>query len=192
MEILDAAFEEFVKTGYAATNLQSVAERAGVTKGTIYFHFESKERVFHEMMRHKSRRLAPELGKLALVAEGSHADRFRTSLAFVFQKIAGNREDREILRLLIAEGSRFPEMTEQYYLEFMQPVIAHFRELIDAGIAAGEFRPGLAHSFTEIFLSPALLLMAWTFLFGTSRPLEREAFADASIDLLLNGMFRLT
>jgi AcrR family transcriptional regulator len=53
-EILDATFEEFVKNGYAATRQEDVAARAGVTKGTIYFYFETKERFFEEMVRHTS------------------------------------------------------------------------------------------------------------------------------------------
>lgn len=50
-EILEAAFEEFVENGYAGTRLEDVAARAGVTKGTIYFYFESKEDVFASMVR---------------------------------------------------------------------------------------------------------------------------------------------
>src|SRR5882757_1294467 len=71
-EILDAAFEEFVKHGYAATRLEDVAKLAGVTKGTIYFYFETKERVFDEMIRHKSQAFFPELGSYAEKLDGSY------------------------------------------------------------------------------------------------------------------------
>lgn len=187
-EILDAAFEEFVKTGYSATRLEDVAKRAGVTKGTIYFYFETKERVFQEMMRHKSQGLLPDLDRLARQFEGSYAERFRTLVVFFFGRIAEDRAERETLRLLIAEGSRFPDMVDQYYEEFVQPLLDHFKQVIVAGVAAGEFRAGPASSFTDVVVSPALLLSIWTILFGTRRQLDITAFTDASIDLLLKGI----
>jgi AcrR family transcriptional regulator len=187
-EILDAAFEEFVKTGYSATRLEDVAKRAGVTKGTIYFYFETKERVFQEMMRHKSQALLPDLDRLAGQFEGSYAERFRRLLVFFFGRIAEDREEREMLRLLIAEGSRFPEMVDKYYDEFVQSVLNHFKQVIAAGVAAGEFRAAPAYSFTDVLVSPALLLSIWTILFGTRRPIDITAFTEASIDLLMNGI----
>lgn len=187
-EILDAAFEEFVKTGYSATRLEDVARRAGVTKGTIYFYFETKERVFQEMMRHKSQDLLPDLDRLASQLEGSYAERFRKLVVFFFGRIAEDRAERETLRLLIAEGSRFPDMVDKYYEEFVQPVIDHFKRIIEAGVAAGEFRAAPANSFAELVASPALLLSIWTMLFGTRRQLDITAFTEASIDLLMKGI----
>lgn len=187
-EILDAAFEEFVKTGYSATRLEDVAKRAGVTKGTIYFYFETKERVFQEMMRHKSQALLPDLDRLASQFEGSYAERLRRLVVFFFGRIAEDRAERETLRLLIAEGSRFPDMVDQYYEEFVQPLLDHFKRVIAAGVAAGEFRAAPASSFTDIVVSPALLLSIWTMLFGPRRPIDITAFTEASIDLLMKGL----
>ena len=50
-EILEAAFAEFSRNGYAMTTLDQIAERAGVTKGTIYVYFENKEHLFISMVR---------------------------------------------------------------------------------------------------------------------------------------------
>jgi AcrR family transcriptional regulator len=187
-EILDAAFEEFVKNGYAATRLEDVAARAGVTKGTIYFYFETKERVFDEMIRHKSQDFFPELGSYAEKLEGSYNSRLRSLIVFVYRKIAEDRTSRETLRFLIAEGSRFPDLVDRHYEEFMRPVMDQFQKVIEAGVAAGEFRASPASTFTEIVMSPALLLSVWSLLFGTRKQIDVAVFTDASIDLIMQGL----
>jgi AcrR family transcriptional regulator len=187
-EILDAAFEEFVKNGYAATRLEDVAARAGVTKGTIYFYFETKERVFDEMIRYKSQDFFPELGSYAEKLEGSYNSRLRSLIVFVYRKIAEDRTSRETLRFLIAEGSRFPDLVDRHYEEFMRPVMDQFQKVIEAGVAAGEFRASPASTFTEIVMSPALLLSVWSLLFGTRKQIDVAVFTDASIDLIMQGL----
>jgi AcrR family transcriptional regulator len=187
-EILDAAFEEFVKSGYAATRLEDVAARACVTKGTIYFYFETKERVFDEMIRYKSQAFFPELGLYAEQLEGSHASRLRALITLVYRKIAEDRTSRETLRFLIAEGSRFPDLVDRHYEEFVRPVIDQFQKVIEAGVAAGEFRASPASTLTEIVMSPALLLSLWSMLFGTRKQIDVAVFTDASIDLIMNGL----
>ena len=187
-EILDAAFEEFVQNGYAATRLEDVAKRAGVTKGTIYFYFDTKERVFEDMIRQRSSPMFTEFGHLAGTLEGRYADRLRALLVFMYRRIAEDRVCREIFRFLIAEGRRFPELVDRHDAEFVQPFIGQLRALLNAGIAAGEFRASPALQFTEIIISPALLLNIWWLLFDTRKQVDISAFIDAHLDLLLNGL----
>jgi AcrR family transcriptional regulator len=187
-EILDAAFEEFVKTGYAATRLEDVASRAGVTKGTIYFYFETKERVFDEMIRHVSRSIFPELENFVAALQGPHAARLQALIVFVYRRIAEDRVAQETLRFLISEGSRFPDLVDRHYDEFIRPVIEQCHALIESGVAAGEFRASPALNFTELILSPALLLNVWSLLFEGRRKIDIAAFIDASVDLLMNGL----
>lgn len=189
-EILDAAFEEFVVHGYAATRLEDVAARAGVTKGTIYFYFDTKERVFEEMVRHKSQSFLPGLKDYALTLPGSAIERLRGLIAFTYGHIAENRESREILRFLIAEGGRFPDLVDRHHDEFVAPIIDQFREVIEQGVAAGEFRDAPAAGFTEIVMSPAVLLSLWSLLFGTRKEVDFAAFTEASVDLLLRGLVK--
>ena len=187
-EILDAAFEEFVKSGYAATRLEDVASRAGVTKGTIYFYFETKERVFEEMIRHMAQSFLPDLDRYASELKGSYTARLRELIAFVYRRIADDRVARETLRFLIAEGARFPDLVDRHYDEFVRPMIEQFQKMLEAGVAAGEFRASPAMAFTEIVMSPALLLSLWSLLFGNRKTINIADFTDASIDLLMRGL----
>lgn len=187
-EILDAAFEEFVQHGYSATRLEDVAARAGVTKGTVYFYFEAKERVFEEMVRHKSQTFLPDLANYVGTLQGSYTERLRALVSFTYAHIAENRESREVLRFLISEGGRFPELVGRHYDEFVTPMMDQFRTVIDGGVAAGEFRPTPATEFIEMIMSPALLVCLWSMLFGTRKNFEIGSFTEASIDLLLHGL----
>jgi AcrR family transcriptional regulator len=187
-EILDAAFEEFVKHGYSATRLEDVAARAGVTKGTIYFYFETKERVFDEMIRHKSRSLFPDLESYAIALTGPYTARLRAVIVFAYRRIADDRSARETLRFLIAEGTRFPDLVDRHYDEFVQPMLLQFQRIIAEGVEAGEFRAAPAAGFAEIVMSPALLLSLWSMLFGGRKILDIGAYTEASIDLIMNGL----
>jgi len=187
-EILDAAFEEFIKNGYAATRLEDVAARAGVTKGTIYFYFETKERVFEEMVRRTSQALFPEIESYAAKLEGPYASRLRALIAFLFGRITENKGLREMLRFLIAEGARFPELVDRHDAEFVQPMIGQIHKLIEAGTAAGEFRPARSALRTDLVMSPAIFLIVWTLLFGDRKPMDMAEFTDVSFDLILNGI----
>ncbi|WP_454627342.1 TetR/AcrR family transcriptional regulator [Bradyrhizobium cenepequi] len=189
-EILDAAFEEFVQHGYSATRLEDVAARAGVTKGTVYFYFDAKERVFEEMVRHKSQTFLPDLTNHVSTLQGSYTERLRSLMAFTYAHIAANRDSREVLRFLISEGGRFPELVERHYDEFLLPIMEQFKTVIDGGVAAGEFRESVSSTYTEIVMSPALLLSLWSMLFGNRKTLEIGSFTEASVDLLLHGMLR--
>lgn len=187
-EILDAAFEEFIQHGYAATRLEDVAARAGVTKGTVYFYFDAKERVFEEMVRHKSLTFMPNLAAQAEKVQGTFSERLQSLVAFTYAHIAENRDSREVLRFLISEGGRFPELVDRHYDEFVQPMIDQFKQVIDAGVAAGEFRDTPASEFVEIIMSPGLLVCLWSLLFGTRKHFDLDAFTRASTDLILRGL----
>src|SRR5580704_8073927 len=107
-EILEAAFEEFSRNGFAATTLDQVAERAGVTKGTIYVYFESKEHLFISMVRELTKATLDTVHAMFERHEGSTAELLRAQFSFIYEHIVEDRRRREVVRMLIAEASRFP------------------------------------------------------------------------------------
>src|SRR6476620_7933177 len=104
--IIEAAMDEFIARGFAATRLDDVAKRAGVAKGTIYLHFKDKEALFQELIRTA---LGPLISRLA--SPPPPGGSVRTALeafaqTFAQEVVATRRGD--IVRLIIAEGARFP------------------------------------------------------------------------------------
>lgn len=188
-EILDAAFEEFVQSGYVATRVEDIAGRIGVTKGTIYFYFETKEKLFEEMIRHVSTPFS-EVKAFLQTLNGPYAERLKDFIRIVYQRIATDRNSRELLRFMIAEGSRFPHIVDHHYDEFILPLMEALRELFEAGVAAGEFCGSPLTKIPEIALSPALLMSFWMMLFSDRKIFDVEAFIDAHSEILLNGLLR--
>jgi AcrR family transcriptional regulator len=187
-EILEAAFEEFTAHGFAATRLEDVANRAGVTKGTIYFYFETKERLFGEMVEHFSALLLAEVDDFLALPSQSHKERLSNFIRFIYRRFALDRKGREILRFMVADGKHFPVLVARHYADFVGPTLQRVNELVQKGIAAGEFRDTPAAQFGEIIMGPAVLLGIWFLVFTGQREIDVEAFVSGHIDLMLDGL----
>src|SRR5881392_2749422 len=123
--ILAAALDEFAAQGFAAARLDDVARRAGVAKGTIYLHFRDKEALFQELVRSV---LSPLVGMLEAIAQVDAPLRTlaeRIVDVFVDEIYATRRKD--VIRLIITEGPRFPKLAEFYYREVLSRVIEALR-----------------------------------------------------------------
>lgn len=186
-EILDAAFEVFVEHGYAATRVEDIAERIGVTKGTVYFYFETKERLFEETLRHASVSFA-DVSAYCRTLQGPYAERIKAFVRMVYARIATDRNSRELLRFVIADGPRFPQMVDRHCAEQIEPMFAAAGELFQAGVAAGELRDSPMLKFPEICLGPSILMIISHLIFADRKTQDIEGFIDGHIDLLLNGM----
>ena len=186
-DILEAALEAFSRTGFAATRIDDVARRAGISKGTIYLYFPSKEALFEGVVRHFMVPKLDRVDELRAGHVGSADDLLRMQLATVYREIVGSRL-REILRLLLAEGPRFPELLAFYHAEVVDRAMAGLRATIELGIAQGVFRPNSARDFPQVVMGPAILAGVWTLLFDSFAPLDLDAYAEAHLDILLRGL----
>jgi AcrR family transcriptional regulator len=187
-EILEAAFEAFAERGYAATRLEDVAARVGLTKGALYLYFDTKERLFEEMVRHYTSAVLADADAMLASTQGSWTDKLRAFLAFLYARCAQDRRGREIIRFMVADGKHFPQLVEEYYRDFAAPAIRLMGGVLEAGAAAGEFRPGLSPETAEVVLAPAVFLNVKRLMFGEGAPLEDASFMAAHIDLALAGI----
>ena len=187
-EILEAAFAEFSRNGYATTTLERIAERAGVTKGTIYVYFESKEHLFISMVRETARAKHEALQEMFETHEGSTADLLRAQFSFMYQHIVEDDRRREVVRMLIAEASRFPELTDRYHEEFVRPCLDMLKTAIQRGIERGELRDSAILNSPQVVIAPMALVDLWLMMFGERQPLDLKAYFDAHLDLVLNGL----
>jgi AcrR family transcriptional regulator len=186
--ILDAAFAEFSARGYAATRLEDIARRAGVAKGLPHFYFDRKEDLFRAVLR---RVLVPTWADLVEgsgVAEGRTRDLLRATLAKMYQRLAANEQAREVMRLLIAEGSRFPELIELYYTEVLARKIAIWRQIVERGIERGEFRNGALRDNPHVIHGPVFMAAIWQLLFGERHGLDLNSWIESHLDLVLHGL----
>ncbi len=180
--IIEAALEEFVARGYAATRLDDVAKRAGVAKGTIYLHFADKEALFQELIRTA---LVPLIGRLAAPPPAGGSARAAIegfAQTFVQEIVATRRAD--VIRLIIAEGARFPSVADFYYHEVVARGLAAMRALIELGIARGEIRQRGLMRFPQIVVAPVMVAVIWQGLFGRHAPLDATEMLRVHLDLI--------
>ena len=187
-EILEAAFVEFSRNGYAMTTLDRVAEHAGVTKGTIYVYFENKEHLFISMVREITKATLDTVHEMLETHEGSTADLLRAQFSFIYQHIVEDRRRREVLRMLIAEAPRFPELADRYHQEILRPCLDMLRQAIQRGMDRGEFRNSAIIDLPQIVIAPIALVDLWMMMFDTRQPLDLKAYFNAHLDLVLNGL----
>jgi AcrR family transcriptional regulator len=187
-EILDAALEEFTRNGYAGTRLDDVAARAGITKGTIYVYFPSKEQLFHAVIRKFQRPLLDDVHQFIDISKRSAIEFLRTFLRFIYQSMQADREGREVFRLMIAEAERFPGLAEDYHREVIAPLLEKLREVIEMGMARGEIRRSAALEFPEIVIAPAALMHLWLLVFSNRVPIDADRYLEAHLDLMLYGL----
>ncbi|ANK88857.1 MULTISPECIES: TetR/AcrR family transcriptional regulator [unclassified Rhizobium] len=188
IQILDAAFEEFVRNGFAGARVDDIADRVGVTKGTVYVYFETKEKLFEAMISHFSVPFQ-ELLEITAGLSGSATDRLMSILGLLYDQIAEDRTTRELTRLVISEGQRFPDLIDRHHDEFIAPIIARIDALILEGVASGEFRE-IPVEFSDLVVAPILTTTVLRLIFDDRRvpTPSKDAFMRAYFDLLFNGL----
>ncbi len=185
--ILAAAVQEFVEMGFAAARLDSIAERAGVAKGTVYLYFDSKEVLFEEAVRSIILPTIERVEFMAVAPEGSAETLLRAVMtAFYREVIATDR--KRVIRLLIGEGPRFPELLAFYHREVISRGLSALRKIVAYGIERGEFDKRAKTTFPQILLAPAMVAGLWKMLFEDLEGIDLDRFCEAHLDLVLNGL----
>jgi len=180
--ILAAALEEFAARGFAATRLDDVARRAGVAKGTIYLHFRDKESLFQELVRSM---LSPLVGTIEAAALRDLPIRavVETIVDLFVNDIYGTRR-KDVIRLIIAEGARFPKLAEFYYREVIARVLPVVRARLTMAVERGELPHDALARFPQLLVAPALVSILWNALFGRLAPLDVRELMRAHLEVL--------
>jgi AcrR family transcriptional regulator len=180
--ILAAALDEFTAKGYAAARLDDVARRAGVAKGTIYVHFRDKETLFEQLIRSS---LSPIVDMLTVRPAGEvTVPAFCQHLVTILvREVMGTRR-KDVLRLVITEGQRFPELAHIYYRAVVSRALPVLRSVVRAAYARGEIDNDVLGEFPQLVVAPALMWLIWDALFARFEPLDLECMMQAHLDLL--------
>ena len=179
--ILSAALDEFSIRGFEAARLDDVARRAGVAKGTIYLYFRDKESLFQELIRTM---LTPLVGTIEAMGEADVpvallADR----IVDLFVREVYETRRKDVIRLMISEGRRFPKLAEFYYREVLSRIIGAVRSLLRRAAARGEIPERLAE-FPQIVAAPGLVAIVWSGLFERFEPLDVRKMMKTHVELL--------
>jgi AcrR family transcriptional regulator len=181
--IIEAAMEEFISRGFAATRLDDIAKRAGVAKGTIYLHFKDKESMFEELIRTAIVPLVVRLSAAPPRPDASVRDMIEAFAKTFIEQVATTRRG-DIVRLIVAEGPRFPAVADFYYREVVSRGLAGMRALIELGISSGEIHHKELARFPQILVAPALIAVIWQSLFSKHAPLDAFEMFRVHLDLI--------
>jgi len=183
--ILSAALAEFSARGFAATRLEDVARRAGIAKGTIYLYFRDKERLFQELVRAM---IGPIVGTVEAVPTSDVPVRaLAERLLDVFVRDVYGTRRKDVIRLIIAEGPRFPKLADFYYREVIARVLPAMRALLGRAVERGELADDALARFPQLLIAPALLAIIWNSLFERLAPLDVRDLMRAHLGLLFGA-----
>lgn len=184
-ELTAAALELFVEKGFAATRLDEVAARAGVSKGTLYLYFESKEDLFKAVIREGLLPLLAEGEELMASMPGSASDLFK-AIVLRWWEIVGEGPIGGIPKLIFAEARNFPEIARFYADEVIERGKRLFVAVFQRGIDSGEFRPFDPNTLVHLVISPLIMRVIW------KHSLDCCGVSNVPIDAYLREYLELT
>ena len=183
--ILAAALEEFSAHGFEAARLDDVARHAGIAKGTIYLYFSDKETLFQELVRSEISPIIGTLEHVSLVEAPVRMIAEQFVELFVREIIETRRKD--IIRLILSEGSRFPKLAEFYYHEVISRALAVVRGMLGRAVERGELANDAPARFPQLLIAPALVAIVWNALFDRFEPLDARAMLRAHFDFIFGA-----
>ena len=186
-EITEAALAAFAEKGYAATRVDEVARRAGVSKGLLYLYFKTKEDLFKAVIRSF---LSPRVDALIKNIEETElsAEEFLRGPFLAFAKSLPGSPAKILVRLMIAEGPKYPDLVDWYWDNVVSKALIALRTLIERGVDNGEFRESAVSEFPQLLVTPVFFSMIFTIVFKQQMNLDTDRFIEAHVEIVLDSI----
>ena len=189
-EILAAALKIYTSRGFAATRLEEVAKMAGISKGTLYLYFESKEALFKAVI---SEFVVPQIAR----AEEAAAD-YQGSIKELMLQLTEQWKTNVlqtdisgIPKIMMAEASNFPDLAKFYLENVIQRTHSFAEKLIKLGIERGEFRQCDPKYIVRVFITPMVFSAIWK---HSMAPFDSEydmnEYINNAVDNFMRGILK--
>lgn len=186
-QILDATLKEFSAHGYAATSLETIARRAGLSKAGLYAHFTGKEQLFEALLM---KVLVPAY--IGMNPAGSQDESLAHIIDVYIENIYGRLEDPTyiaVARLVIAEGGRAPHLIARWRNEVLTPYLEQQQQSINTCVQRGIARPSVLTANYSLILAPAVFASLWRFISDESSSRhDLPALKEAHRQFLLEAL----
>lgn len=186
-ELLEAALDLFVEKGFAATRSEEVAARAGVSKGTLFLYFPSKEELLKAVISENLVGRFAQWNEQFESFEGSTPDMLRFCMRIWWESV-GSTKVAGITKLMLSEGRNFPDLAAFYQKEFVEPAHELLRKILRRGIDRGEFAPVDVNLAIYTVLAPMVFLMIWQYSACVEDGFDPEKYLELQTETLLNGL----
>ncbi|MDH5517897.1 MAG: TetR/AcrR family transcriptional regulator [Gammaproteobacteria bacterium] len=189
-EILDAALDLFTEKGFNATRMVDVAKQAGVSKGTLYLYFESKELLLQELVRTMISPMVDEAEEVINQFQGNSAELLDTMVTGWWESFWHNKLSA-IPKLIVSEAGNFPDLAEFYVDTIVKRVRGLFEKIIQQGISAGEFNPVNHKEAARLLMAPVIQASIWKFsLKPFDDDFDEKSYIKLHLSIFLNGLKR--
>ena len=191
-ELLDAALSLFVSKGFSATKVEDVAASAGVSKGTLFLYFSSKEDLFKAVIRANLADHFPAWNQEFEEFQGTTPAMLEYAMVSWWQRI-GSTDASGITKLVMSEANNFPEVVQFYDQEVIRPGHELFQRILQRGIDSGEFvvfnTEQAVHSLVSAILYVTMCKHALA-CNASHNTLNPETFLRNHVDLMVQAWRR--
>ena len=189
-EILEAALDLFAEKGFAATRISDVARKAGISKGTLYLYFESKEAIF--------RAVVLEMITPALAREEALVDAYQGPTDVLLREMIhdwwehiGNSRLSAIPKLIVSEAGNFPELAEFFVNTVVKRARKLYAKAISRGMVRGEFNAYDPEAVARLGIAPLVHLGVWVHsLQPFDHRLNIQDYLDLHCQFILNNLVK--
>jgi TetR/AcrR family transcriptional regulator len=190
-ELLAAALDCFVEKGYAATKVEEVATRAGVSKGTLFLYFSSKEELFKEVVRVNIGQSIAQGDEVIEQFTGSCSDLLQKLMLEAARRILSSKASG-ISKLMMSEAGNFPALTAFYRAEVIDRAQKQLATVLQMGMDRGEFRATPLNTTVQSLMSAMVFTIMWKHAMvgctPMAEPIDGESFVKHHVDLILQGL----
>ena len=185
-EITDAALAAFAEKGYAATRVDDVAKRAGVSKGLLYLYFKTKEELFKAVVRSF---VVPRIDELTGILKSSElsSEEFLRGPFLDFSKKIPGSPISVIVRLMIAEGPKHPDLVQFYWDNVVSRGPGAMHQILQRGVQRGEFRKSAVTEQPHLLVMPVVFSVVFKLLFE-KQSVDTDRLIETQIDVLITHM----
>lgn len=190
-ELIDAALTLFGEFGYAQTRLDDVASRAGISKGTVYLYFSSKQDLFEAVVRERAVPWLESIEISGLNSQASMEDQLRSFLSWGWQQFVESRLHL-IARIVLSESNNFPHLAQVYLREVMGPVNGLLMGLLERGVARGEVLGEVSQERVRALMAPLAWFSIWrpTLATHSDSPLDEGRYVQEAIDMIIRSVIK--
>mgnify|MGYP001827912242 FL=1 len=181
--ITEAAFAAFAEKGFTATKVEDVARRAGVSKGLLYLYFKTKEELFKAVIRSVVMPRVDELTRALDSSELGAEDFIRGPMLGFMKRLPGSPAS-VVIRLMISEAPKHPDLVDFYWDNVASRGLGALRQLLERGVANGEFRESAVNDLPQLFIAPVMMSVVWGIVFA-DRSLDTDKLIETHVDMIL-------
>ena len=187
-ELQAAALALFVEKGFAATRLDDVAARAGVSKGTLYLYFDSKVALFQSVIEEGVAPILDAVDHMIATHEGSSEALIRQLVTSLWSHVVGTPLEG-LTKLVVSEARNFPEIAQFYYDKVIHRSRLQLLKVVERAISRGEFRPLDVKATVDAIILPVLMMAIWRHSLCDCGPMsDPQLFLSNLSDILTSGL----